>query len=121
KSRLVGGLTFQHTYRHAGFEWLDAKDQTPEAVAEVHAEGWSGWVNPRTKFGLEGLLRYDDLKPDKTVDAHKKRSIVGVAYWFPVMKGVASAALLDYEQVKYDDPLAKPKEVRYALHTLFNF
>ena len=114
-------MTFEHTFLNAGFDWLDAKDQVNDTVPEVHAKGWSAWVTPRTKFGLEGLLRFDDLKPNKTVDAHKKRSIVGVAYWFPVMKGVASAALLDYEQVKYDDPLAKPKEVRYALHTLFNF
>ena len=121
KKRLVGMLSFEHKYINAGFEYLDAKDQTTDAVPEIHGSGYSAWVTPRTAFGLEGLIRYDDLKPNKDVDAHKKRTIVGISYWFPVLKGVASAALLDYEEVKYDDPLAKPKEVRYALHTQFIF
>src|SRR5262249_3800478 len=83
ESRLVGQVTFEHTYVNAGFDWLDAKDQPHDISPEVHAKGYSAWVTPRTKFGLEGLLRYDDIKPDKSVDAHKKRTIVGVAYWFP--------------------------------------
>ena len=124
-----GGLRYSrdgekgYTRRHSGkgFEYLDAKDRKTPAVGLVHAEGWSAWATPRTSFGLEGLLRYDAVKPNKDVDAWKKRTIVGVAYWFPVQKGVATALLADYEQVKYDSPLGKPKEQRWALHTLFNF
>ena len=33
--------------------------------------GWSFWATPRTTKGLEGLFRYDSLKPNKTVDARR--------------------------------------------------
>jgi hypothetical protein len=124
KRRFVAQATFEHPYVNAGFDWLDAKDQKTPAAAEVHAQGWSGWITPRTPFGLEALLRYDELKPNKNAlvgSAKKKRFIGGISYWFPVMKGVSSALLADYEEVKYDAFLAKPKEQRWALHTLFNF
>ena len=121
KRRFLANATFEHKYVNAGFDWLDAKDQKLPGAPEVHAEGWSAWATPRTEFGLEGLVRYDDLKPDKDVDAHKKRLIAGVAYWFPVMKGVAATLLADYERVTYDSALGKPKEERWALHTQFVF
>jgi hypothetical protein len=121
KRRFVANVTFEHTYINAGFDYLDAKDQANAAASEVHAQGWSAWATPRTTIGLEGLLRYDSLKPNKDNGAKKKRTIVGVAYWFPVTKGVSTALLADYEQVKYDSALNKPKEQRYALHALFNF
>jgi hypothetical protein len=124
KRRYLLNATFEHPYVNAGFEWVDAKNQTTPTAAEVHAQGWSAWVNPRTQFGLEGLFRYDELKPNKNAavgGAKKKRTIAGIAYWFPVLKGVSSALMADYEQVKYDSSLGKPKEQRYALHALFNF
>lgn len=122
KRRAVGMVSFEHKYVNAAASYLDAKDQATDAAGTISASGYSVWVTPRTSFGLEGLLRYDNLKPNEDLETRKKRGIAGVAYWFPVMKGVAAAALLDYEQVKYDDdPLARPKEVRYALHTLFQF
>jgi hypothetical protein len=121
KRRFIANLTFEHPYINAGFDYLDAKDQKTPTAADVHAQGWSAWATPRTSFGLEGLFRYDELKPNKDVSAKKKRTIVGVAYWFPVMKGVSTALLADSEQVKYDQALNKPKEQRYALHALFNF
>ena len=122
RNRFVGALTFEHKYVNAGVEYLDAKDKANDAAPRLNSKGYSVWVTPRTSFGLEGLLRYDDLEPNEDIDFHKKRAIGGVSYWLPVVKGVATAALLDYEQVKYeDDPLARPKEVRYALHTLIQF
>jgi hypothetical protein len=122
KDRFVANLTFEHPWINAGFEYLDAKDQNASASKPViEAQGWSAWATPRTAFGLEALFRYDSLKPNKQVNAKKKRTIAGVAYWFPVMKGVSSALLADYEQVSYDLALNKPKEQRYALHALFNF
>ena len=120
KTRLVGQITFEHKYVNAGFDYLKAKDQVNATADEIHGEGWSAWVTPRTKFGLEGLLRYDDLRPNETSEFHKKRGIAGVSYWLPAMKGVSSAILLDYETVKYDDP-NKVNEIRYALHALVNF
>lgn len=121
KRRFVGSVTFEHPFVNAGLDWLDAKDRKTPGAPEVHAQGWSAWATPKTPFGLEALLRYDDLKPDRNVSAHKKRAIAGIAYWFPVQKGVSAALLADYEQVRYDTPLGKPKEQRWALHTMFNF
>jgi hypothetical protein len=80
------------------------------------------WVTPRTGFGLEGLLRYDDLTPSKDVDAKKDRTIAGVSWWWYGQTTPISAALmLDMEKVGYDEALAKPDEKRYALHALFQY
>ena len=121
KQRFIANVTFEHEYVNAGFDYLDAKDQANAAAGEVHAQGWSAWVTPRTPMGIEGLFRYDSLKPNKDVDVKKTRTIIGVAYWFPTMKGVSTALLADYEQVLYDHALNKPNERRYALHALFSF
>lgn len=125
KQRYLLNATFEHPYVNAGFEWIDAKNQTTPTAAELHAQGWSAWVNPRTSFGLEGLFRYDELKPNKNAavgaDARKKRTIVGIAYWFPVLKGVSSALMADYTEVKFDTALNQPKNKAYALHALFNY
>ena len=133
RKRAVAMLSFENPWVNAGFDYLDAKDRTSRLKAfSTHATGWSAWVTPRTPIGVEALLRYDEIKPNKdnnTVDPNgkKKRFIGGVSYWFPVTKaGIAAAVLLDYENVKYDGFAAgnannKPEEKRYAVHTLFNF
>ena len=133
RKRAIGAVTFEHPYFNVGVHYLDAKDRTSRSKAfSTHAAGWSAWVTPRTPFGLEALLRYDQLKPNKdnnTLDPNgkKKRFIGGLAYWFPVTRaGIAAALLADYENVKYEKfaPSSannKPEEKRYALHTLFNF
>jgi hypothetical protein len=134
RKRYIAALAFEHPFVNAGAEYFDAKDRTSRLKTfSTHASGWSAWVTPRTPVGIEALLRYDDLKPNKddnTVDpdGRKKRFIGGVAYWFPVTKaGISAALLLDYENVKYENFATsdaannKPEEKRYALHTLFNF
>ena len=121
KQRVLGQVSFEHPSINASFEYLWAEDRKTPGLPLVKSEGWSAWATPRTPIGLEALLRYDDLKPNKDISAHKKRAIAGIAYWFPVQRGVSSALLADYEQVKYDSPLGKPKEQRWALHTLFSF
>lgn len=128
KERIFGNLTFEHPYVNAGFEYLQAKDQNASASRPVvTADGYSVFVTPRTPVGVEALLRYDNLRPNKDVSGRKKRYIAGVAYWFPVTKaGIAAALLADWEEVKYDNfPVGnvnnKPTERRLALHTLFNF
>lgn len=141
RERFTGGLTFEHPNVNAGVDYLDAKDQTSVTKPEVHAQGWSAWATPRTPIGIEALLRYDELKPDRdnaagtslpgTV-AKKKRTILGLAYWIPVAafqwpswwhgSGIAVALLADYEKVNYENfAPGRPDEKRYALHTLFNF
>ena len=122
KERLVGTVTFEHPSIHAGFEYLAARDQPAAALAENKGRGWCAWATPRTPFGLEALLRYESLKPDKNAGARKTRWIGGVAYWFPLQKGIATALLLDYEKVRYENfSPARKTEERYALHTLVTF
>ena len=123
KERGVIEATFENPCVNAGISYLKAKDQASSAsVTEVDAEGWSGWITPRTNFGLEALIRYDYLKPKMSTQQRKDRLIAGPAYWFPVKGNVAAAILLDYEQVRYRNfAPARPKEERYAVHTLFNF
>lgn len=122
RDRFDGALTFEHRHVNVGFDYIDTKDRSSATKAEVKSNGWSVWVTPRTKVGIEGLFRYDDFKPNKSVDARKKRTLVGVAYWFKLPKpGLAAAILGDYEEVKYDTALNKPTEKRYELKTLFNY
>jgi hypothetical protein len=138
KERVLGDATFESPFVNAGVMYLQAKDQNASASKPVvTAEGWSAWLTPRnpvavesdrvTGTGLEALLRYDELKPNKDQPGKKKRYILGVSYWFPVTKsGIAAALLADWEEVKYDGFLPgnanfKPTERRLALHTLFNF
>ena len=123
KQRFIGALTFEHPFVNVGVDYIKAKDQTLLTAAEIEAKGWSAWVTPRTPIGIEGLFRYDELKPDDRNDSKKKRTIAGIAYWFTVFKpGVATALLADYENVKYERfTPARPKEKRYALHMLVNF
>jgi len=122
RKRFIGAVTFEHKYVNAGWEYLQAKDNSSVTKPVVEAQGWTLWATPKTTVGLEGLFRYDDLKPNKSVDAKKSRTLVGVSYWFKVMKtGLATAILADFEQVKYDTPLNKPTEKRFELKTLLNF
>ncbi len=120
RDRLVGAVTFEHTYVNAGFEYLSARDRSSATAATIDGKGWSVWITPRTKVGLEGLVRYDRLKPNDGQDAWKTRTLIGVAYWFKTQKaGPATALMADYEQVKYDSALGKPNEKRYELKALF--
>ena len=121
RTRFVANIAFEHRYVNGAVEYLDAHDQPKSATPEVHGEGYSVWVTPRSTKGWEGLLRYDNLKPNTDVDARKQRKVAGIAYWFPVQKPAAVSLMLDYEAVTYDEALAKPDEKRYALHSLFNF
>ncbi|MFN8179242.1 MAG: hypothetical protein U0167_15025 [bacterium] len=120
KMRWIGNATFENPHVNAGFDLLGATDQTAVTAAEVKSQGFSVWATPRTSCGWEALLRYDELKPDKDQDGKKKTSIGGVAYWFPLQKGVAGAVMVDYQQVEYSDiAVAKAKQI--ALHALLNF
>jgi hypothetical protein len=122
RRRVIGTVTFEHKNLNTGFDYLTAKDQTSAKVAAVEAEGWDFWAMPKTNIGLEGFLRYDNIQPNTTVDGRKKRLTAGGAYWFRSLKAPAAAALLlDYESIRYDAALNKPKENRMSLHCLFNF
>ncbi len=122
RKRFIANATFEHKYLIAGLEYIDAEDNSSATKPAVSSNGFSVWAEPRTTFGLEGLFRYDNLKPNKDVDAKKTRTLVGVSYWFKMFKaGPSTAVLADFEQVNYDTPLNKPTEKRFELKTLLNF
>ena len=127
RNRFIGNATFEHKYVNAGVDYFDAKDRTSVSVAEVHSSGWGAWATPKflvlqeSKSGIEGLVRYDRLKPNKDVDARRKRLIVGVAYWFPLLRGPSAALLVDMDRQTFDTALKQPNQRRYSLHALFNF
>ncbi len=124
KERTIGLLTFENPYINFGFQYEKAKDQTTAGGTIVDSDGYSVWATPRLPdCGLEALIRWDRLSPDKTKLGRKQRWIAGPAYWFPVTKsGVATAVMLKFEQVRYlGAPASKPVEESYGLFTLLNF
>lgn len=127
RNRFVGALTFEHDRFNAAVDYLSARTKAAADTPVVTAQGWSAWVTPKFRvlgegrWGLEGLLRYDDLKPDKDAVGHRKRLIAGLAYWFPLLKGPSAALLADMERVDNDAALNRPDERRWSLHALVNF
>jgi len=123
RKRFIGAVTFEHKYINAGYEYLDAKDNSSATKPVVDSDGWTIWFTPKTKIGLEAIFRYDDLTPNKAVSSVKKdRTLFGVSYWFKTTRaGLAAAVMADYEEVKYDAPLNKPTEKRFEIKTLFNY
>ena len=122
RRRAIAAVTFEHRLLNASFDYLAATDQPRAGAAEVDARGFSVWATPRSTIGWEGLFRYDRLEPDTSLDAIKTRTLVGVAYWFPLQGSVTTTLLFDVEQVDYDRfAPARPTERRFALHALVNF
>jgi hypothetical protein len=124
RERFIGNVTFEHPFVNAGFEYLDAKDQTSVTKTELNRDGWSAWVTPRTPIGIEGLLRYEELVQNKDASPKpkKKRFVAGIAYWPALHGGKTVAFLADYSEVKFSNVTPDPGKTKiYALHTLFNF
>jgi hypothetical protein len=127
RNRFIASATFEHKYVNAAFDYLTATDRTSVTVPEIKSNGWTAWATPKilslqeSKSGLEGLIRFDSLKPNKSVDARRKRLIVGLSYWFPLLKGPSAALLVDMDRATFDAALNRPDERRYALHALFTF
>jgi len=128
RNRFIGSVTFEHKYVNAGFDYFNAEDQplvkAATATAKVDASGQSFWITPKTTIGIEGLFRFDNTKLNDSIDQHRKRTIAGIAYWFPHQGTVSTAALLDFEQVKVSGstpPAIPPTQQRIAVHMLVNF
>jgi hypothetical protein len=122
RKRLIGETTFESSFLNAGFSYLQPKDQATPGAVEVTGQEYSVWATPRTSFGLEALIRYDQLKKNKDVASQTDRFIAGIAYWFDFTHGHNAAVMLDFDQETY--PGASPAKVtvtKYALHTLFNW
>ncbi len=122
RNRWLVDATFENPSVNAGFTYIEATNQSAPGSIEVKPKDWSVWVTPRTPFGLEGLIRYDELKPSQLTDQRQKRTIVGIAYWFNFGHGIVSSIMADYTQEVFDNYTpAKADNKFYALHTLFNF
>jgi hypothetical protein len=128
RNRFIGSVTFEHKYVNAGFDYFNAEDQplvnAAAATAKVDASGESFWITPKTTIGIEGLFRFDTTKLNDNIDQRRKRTIAGIAYWFPHQGNVSTAALLDFEQVKVSGstpPAIPPTQQRIAVHMLVNF
>jgi hypothetical protein len=123
RSRLIGGLNFEHKFLNAGFEYLQTTDQISINRSAADGKGYSIWATPKSPVGWEALLRYDHLKPNTTFGNQvRQRTIVGVAYWLPHQGNVSSALLLDYDGQTFDNfAPAVSKQSRLAVHGLINF
>ena len=124
RKRLIAGLSFEHRYVNAAFEYLDAHDQTSTkaGVPNVEGKGYSIWATPKSTIGLEALLRYDHLKPNAASSGIRNRTIAGVSYWFPHQGSVSSALMLDYDGQTFDSfTTAFPAQKRIAVHALISF
>jgi hypothetical protein len=127
RDRTIVSTTFEHKYVIAGWDYLWTKDKSSglPTASEVKGEGYTFWVEPRTSFGLEGLFRYDHLKPNTAAatsalaDSVKSRYLGGVSYWLKLKAPLTTAVLVDYEQVNYDPLLARPTEKRFEIKTQF--
>jgi len=142
RKRLMGNVTFEHNYLNAGFDYLDASDQTARTAAEVSSKGYSVWATPRLPMAngssWEGLLRYDHFIPNTSTstlapastspvpgvtvlnDQQQNRTIVGVAYWFPHQGNVSTAVLIDYDGQSFKNITTAPVHA-VTLHGLINF
>jgi hypothetical protein len=121
RSRAVAAVTFEHRRLNAGFSVLNASDRSSVTLAAIHSRGYSLWGTPRTSKGWEGLLRYDQLEQTEG-SGTKKRTVAGLAYWFPHQGTVSAAVMFDVDSVTYHDAqVPRPPERRIGVHTLVTF
>ena len=125
--RFISSASFEHKRFNAAFDYFRGTNQTVAGGAKALSDGWSVFVTPFFKEkgnGLEGLVRFDSSRTNRTTDARQNRTIAGLAYWFPHPGGAATAAiLLDFEQVDFKNftGTIPAKQQRLALHGLINF
>jgi hypothetical protein len=126
RTRAVGQVTFEHKYINAGYDYINAHDQTAFLARDVQSKGWSFWATPKYPMqsgsSVEALLRYDHLNPDAATNESRPRTIAGIAYWFPHQGNVQSALLLDYDGQTFNNfPTAQQAQKKFAVHALINF
>ena len=130
RKRAILNTTFEQQYVNVGLDYLSTYDRqsaAPVVKPDVHGSGWSVWATPKFGKGVEALLRYDHLHPDADNllaggNGINKRTIAGLAYWFPHQGGVSAALLFDVENVTFSEfTTAKPTQQRIAVHGLINY
>jgi hypothetical protein len=123
RRRTSASVTFEHRYVTAAYDTMHATDQTSTTVSPLHGRAWSAWVIPKSTHGWEGLFRIDRITPSTAAaDQVRRRTIAGVAYWFPHQGSVATALLLDLDdtQVAGFVPV-QPRQRKLALHAMLTF
>jgi hypothetical protein len=141
RNRSIFNTTFEHPYFNMGFDYLATTDKVSSAPTNgvdlyptLDGKGWSFWATPKKAFpngsSIEGLIRYDHMKPGgmasataiTSPDGVNQRWIGGVAYWFPKQGSVSAALLFDIENVTYSywSP-EKPTQQRVFVHSLISF
>jgi len=126
RNRFIAAGTFEHKYLNLGIDYLNAKDRSSPTKGEVKASGWTIWAQPRS------LRASRDSSATTTSSQHGRHRfrpggfgeepVPGRALLLAEGEGApAAAVLVDYEEVKYDQALAKPTEKRFEIKTLFNF
>jgi len=126
RTRAVAQVTYESTYINAGYDYIDAHDQTAIAARDVEAKGYGIWATPRIPLmngaSFEALLRYDHLNPDAATSESRPRTIIGFAYWFPHQGNVSSALMLDFDGQTFNNfPTFQPAQNKIAVHGLVNF
>jgi hypothetical protein len=140
RNRSVFNTTFEHPYVNIGFDYLDTSDKTTAVLVgglpapTLDGTGWSFWATPKKVFpngsSVEGLFRYDHMKPGgaatataiSSPDGVNERTIGGLAYWFPKQGSVAAAVMLDIENVTFSNwSPARPTQQRLFVHSLISF
>ena len=122
RTRGIVGVTFEHKYLNASFDYLAATDQTSATKTAVDSRGFSVWATPRAPNGWEGLIRYDHLEPNTGASGTRTRTIGGIAYWFPHQGTVNTALLFDVDQATFDNfAVPQPTQRRFAVHALVTF
>jgi hypothetical protein len=141
RRRVMGNVTYEHKFLNAGFDYLDADDQSLPTTANIPANGYSIWATPRYPFengsSWEALIRYDHWTPNSTdalapastaplfgstllSDQHQNRTIFGIAYWFPHQGNVSAAILIDYDAQSFNN-ITAPETKAVSVHGLLNF
>lgn len=141
RNRAVFNSTFEHPCLNMGFDYIATTDKVSSAPTNgvdlyptLDGKGWSVWATPKKVFAngssIEGLIRYDHMKPGGTAsataitspDGLNERWIGGVAYWFPKQGSVSAALLFDVENVTFSNwTPTKPTQQKIFLHTLISF
>jgi hypothetical protein len=123
RRRTSGSVTFEHRYVTAAYDTMRSTDQVTTAVSPLHGRAWSAWIIPKTTHGWEGLLRVDRITPNADLtDQVRKRTIAGVAYWFPHTSPVVTALMLDLDDTRFAGFLpVQTRQRRLAVHAMLTF
>lgn len=123
RRRTSASVTFEHPFVTAAFDTMRATDQPTTANAAVLGRAWSTWIVPKSRHGWEGLWRIDRITPSTaSPDQVRRRTIAGIAYWFPRQGTVTTALLFDLDDTRFAGFVpAQPRQRRLALHAMLTF